>query len=96
MRSIFSETKLHEALLQITEWRFAANSIERWFEFPSFAESIAFVQRVAVLADAMDHHPDIDIRYRRVRVTLSTHSAGGVTDLDVSAAKEIANIQIGG
>ena len=92
MRSLLSKTELNEALCQIPEWRFAENAIERWFEFPTFAEAVAFVDRVAVLADALDHHPDIDIRYRRVRLTLSTHSAGGLTELDISAAKQIASI----
>lgn len=90
MRTVLSTTELHEALTQIPEWRLAGNAIERWFEFASFAEGIAFVERVAVLADSMDHHPDIDVRYRRVRLSLSTHSAGGITELDVAAAQKFS------
>ena len=63
-------------------WPEVDNALEREFEFPSFPEAIAFVDRLAEAAEAADHHPDIDIRYRRVRVRWSTHSAGGVTDKD--------------
>ena len=63
-------------------WPEVDNALEREFEFPSFPEAIAFVGRLAEAAEAADHHPDIDIRYRRVRVRWSTHSAGGVTDKD--------------
>lgn len=58
------------------------NALDKEFEFPTFPEAIAFVDRLAEAAEAADHHPDIDIRYRRVRVRWSTHSAGGVTDKD--------------
>jgi 4a-hydroxytetrahydrobiopterin dehydratase len=63
-------------------WPEVDNALEREFEFPSFPEAIAFVDRLAEAAEAADHHPDIDIRYRRVRVRWSTHSAGGITDKD--------------
>ena len=58
------------------------NALDKEFEFPTFPDAIAFVDRLAQAAEAADHHPDIDIRYRRVRVRWSTHSAGGVTDKD--------------
>jgi len=54
----------------------------RELEFASFAAAISFVTRLAELAEREDHHPDIDIRYRRVTVRWSTHSAGGITDRD--------------
>jgi 4a-hydroxytetrahydrobiopterin dehydratase len=65
-------------------------AIEKTFELPSFPEAIAFVDRIAVHAEAADHHPDLDIRYTKVRVALSTHSEGGVTqqDLDLAATVE--------
>ena len=67
-------------------------AIEKTFELPTFPDAIAFVDRVAVQAEAADHHPDLDIRYTKVRVALSTHSEGGVTqkDLDLAAAAERA------
>jgi 4a-hydroxytetrahydrobiopterin dehydratase len=63
-------------------WREEDNALVREFEFESFPAAIAFVGRLAELAESKDHHPDIDIRYRRVSVRWSTHSAGGVTDRD--------------
>ena len=59
------------------------------FELPTFPDAIAFVTRIAERAEAADHHPDLDIRYRKVRVALSTHDAGGLTDKDFDLAAEI-------
>lgn len=64
-------------------------SISREYEFPTFLAAVRFVDFVAELAEAADHHPDIDIRYNRVRLTLSTHSAGGVTEKDFALARAI-------
>lgn len=63
--------------------------MEKTFAFPSFMGAVAFVNRVADLAEAMDHHPDVDLRYDRVRVGLSTHSAGGITGMDTALAEGI-------
>jgi 4a-hydroxytetrahydrobiopterin dehydratase len=60
--------------------------------FPTFAEGIAFVDAVAREADAMDHHPDITIRYTRVRLEVSTHDAGGLTTLDLDLAKAVSSL----
>ena len=64
----------------------STDALEKEFEFESFPAAIAFVDRLAEVAEAEDHHPDIDIRYRRVLVRWSTHSAGGVTDKDRALA----------
>jgi len=64
-------------------------SITRDYQFPNFVAAVRFVDFVAELAEAADHHPDIDIRYNRVRLTLSTHSAGGVTEKDFALARAI-------
>lgn len=64
-------------------------SISRDYRFPNFVAAVRFVDFVAELAEAADHHPDIDIRYNRVRLTLSTHSAGGVTEKDFALARAI-------
>jgi 4a-hydroxytetrahydrobiopterin dehydratase len=65
-----------------TGWSEDGDALVREFEFESFPAAVAFVQRLAELAEREDHHPDIDIRYRRVTVRWSTHSAGRVTDRD--------------
>jgi 4a-hydroxytetrahydrobiopterin dehydratase len=64
------------------EWPEVDDGLEREFEFESFPAAIAFVDRLAEVAEAANHHPDIDIRYRRVLVRWTTHSAGGITDRD--------------
>ena len=63
-------------------WREEDGALVRELEFESFAAAIEFVRRLAELAERENHHPDIDIRYRRVVVRWSTHSAGGITDRD--------------
>jgi 4a-hydroxytetrahydrobiopterin dehydratase len=72
-------------------WHVHGNTLRREFELPSFREAIAFVHRVADLAEAADHHPDIDIRYRRVILTLSSHDVGRITDRDRRLAAAIGD-----
>ncbi len=73
----------------IPGWENNGKEITRAYKFKDFAEAMAFVNKVAGLAEAADHHPDIDIRYNKVRLTLSTHSAGGLTEKDFSLALQI-------
>ena len=68
-------------------WQERDEALEREFEFPSFPEAIAFVNRVAELAEAENHHPDIAVSYRRVTLRWTTHSAGGITDRDRELAE---------
>jgi 4a-hydroxytetrahydrobiopterin dehydratase len=69
-------------------WARSGDEIARTYGFDSFAAAMGFVTRVALAAEKADHHPDIDIRWNKVRLTLSTHSAGGLTlrDLDMADA----------
>jgi 4a-hydroxytetrahydrobiopterin dehydratase len=68
------------------DWIDSNNALERTFELPSFPEAIAFVNRVADLAEAANHHPDIAVSYRKVTLRWTTHSAGGITDKDYELA----------
>ena len=77
-------------------WSGDEKAIERTIELPTFADAIRLVDAVAPVADEMDHHPDIDIRYNKVRFVLSTHSKGGVTDLDRTLAARIDALAAGG
>ena len=70
-------------------WKRSENAITKIFKFESFRNAIVFVNRVASLADEMDHHPDIDIRYSTVTLRLTTHSAGGLTEKDLKLAERI-------
>jgi 4a-hydroxytetrahydrobiopterin dehydratase len=68
------------------DWIDSQGALERTFELPSFPEAIAFVNRVAAVAEEANHHPDITISYRKVTLHWTTHSAGGITDLDYELA----------
>lgn len=83
-----SETQVGERLDAIPEWSELNGAIQRTFQFADFASSIRFVNKVADLAEAADHHPDILVRYNKVTLTLSTHDAGGITEKDFTLAKQ--------
>lgn len=74
-------------------WRKAGTSIEKRYLFPAFSTAVEFVNRVAKLADACDHHPDITITYRKVQLTLTTHSEGGITEKDFALAGLIESME---
>jgi 4a-hydroxytetrahydrobiopterin dehydratase len=71
------------------DWDLEGETISRTFTFADFGEAMGFVTRVALAAEAADHHPDIDIRWNRVTLVLSTHSAGALTGLDRDLASSI-------
>jgi 4a-hydroxytetrahydrobiopterin dehydratase len=87
-----TEEEITAGLRGLAGWARQGNEIRKSYTFQAFAEGIRFVDRVAVLADAADHHPDIDIRWTTVTMGLSTHSAGGLTrkDLDLAARIDAA------
>ena len=73
-------------LRAIPRWSKRAQTILRTFEFEGFLEGIAFVNRIARKAQKLNHHPDIDIRYNKVTLKLTTHDEGGITEKDFSLA----------
>jgi 4a-hydroxytetrahydrobiopterin dehydratase len=77
-------------MTSVSEWIEADGALERVFELASFPEAVAFVDRVALLAEEESHHPDIAISYRKVTLRWTTHSAGGVTDRDHELARKSA------
>ncbi|MET8876008.1 4a-hydroxytetrahydrobiopterin dehydratase [Nocardia sp. NPDC004604] len=84
-----TEAELTEALAQLPDWTHSGDTITRTVKAKTFPAGIELVRQVAEVAEAANHHPDIDIRWRRVTFTLSTHDSGGLTALDVSLAREI-------
>lgn len=86
---MLSPEALATALEGITGWTLVDGQLSRTWQFKDFAEAMAFVNRVAEAAEAMDHHPDIHVFYNRVRLDLVTHSAGGITALDIALASKI-------
>jgi 4a-hydroxytetrahydrobiopterin dehydratase len=84
-----TETELAELLAKLPEWHLAQAMLVRELRFPDFLEAIAFVNRIAALAEQQNHHPDIDIRYNNVRLALSTHDANGITQRDAKFATHV-------
>ncbi len=81
--------EIKNRLTGLAGWQLADNAIRKQFKFNDFMSAVAFVNRVANAAEAADHHPDIVINYTRVTMSLSTHSAGGITGKDFDLAQKI-------
>ena len=79
-------------LQRLPGWQLEGDAIRRQFVFKDFAEAMTFVVRLAFIAEAADHHPDIQVSYKRVTLTYSTHSAGGLTEKDFVGADEATRI----
>ena len=90
-----TDAEIAAGLAKLPGWAREGDAIVKRYTFKKFAEGIRFVDRIAVAADAADHHPDIDIRYTTVTMSLSTHSEGGVTAKDVRMAGEIERLAKG-
>lgn len=78
-----------KAMKDLPLWQREGDAIRRSVKLPTFKEALSAVQAVGEAAEAMGHHPDIDIRYRTLTFTLTTHSAGGLTAKDFALAREI-------
>jgi len=87
-----SAVDVARALAELKDWTGDTTSLRRNIKASSFAAGIQLVDAVAEIADAMDHHPDIDIRWTTITFVCSTHSAGGVTELDVELARRIDDL----
>ncbi|MGW4093905.1 4a-hydroxytetrahydrobiopterin dehydratase [Nocardia sp. NPDC004750] len=88
-QALLSEPEIADALTELPEWSRSGDNLTRTVEAATFLAGIELVRRVAEVAEEANHHPDIDIRWRKVTFSLSTHSAGGLTALDVALAHEI-------
>jgi 4a-hydroxytetrahydrobiopterin dehydratase len=82
-----NKTQVTRGLRSLPQWSRRSRTIRRTFEFKGFMDAIAFVDRVAIRAEKSDHHPDIDIRWNRVTLALTTHSEGGLTAKDFAMAR---------
>ena len=84
-----TQQELEAMLAQHPQWRLVEGKLARDYSFDSFAAALVFVNRLAILAEAQNHHPDIDIRYNKVRIGLITHDANGITKRDSRLASLI-------
>ena len=86
--SVLSVREVASRLGALAGWQVEAGELVKTFQFENFRAALRFVNQVGELAEAAGHHPDIDIRYNRVRLALVTHDAGGITEKDFGLAAE--------
>jgi 4a-hydroxytetrahydrobiopterin dehydratase len=77
------------ALRDLPLWSGGVDGIERTLELPTFRAAVEAISVIADVAEQLDHHPDMDLRWTKVRVAVVTHSAGGLTDLDLELARRV-------
>jgi 4a-hydroxytetrahydrobiopterin dehydratase len=87
-----TQEQVEAALAELSDWGYEDEALVRTFRFADFVHAVDFVERLAEVAERRQHHPDIDIRYNKVTLRLSTHSAGGVTSRDVELAEAIQHL----
>jgi 4a-hydroxytetrahydrobiopterin dehydratase len=83
-----SAQQVSASLASVPDWKIEGGELVRSYKFQDFVTALAFVNRVGDLAEKAGHHPDIDVRYNRVRLALVTHDAGGLTDKDFDLASQ--------
>ena len=86
--ALLNDAEIEKHLAALKGWTRDGNAIKRQYTFPGFPEAVAFVQRLVPDCEKADHHPDITINYRRVTLSYSTHSEGGITLKDIEGAKQ--------
>lgn len=89
MVEVLSDIAIQRELGSLTGWSRRGDLLTRTYQFRNFSDSLSFVNRVGELAERANHHPDIDIRYSKVTLSLSTHDAGGITQNDIALARAI-------
>ena len=84
-----SPDELDTALRDLPQWSGDGDGLRRTVELPSCRDAVAAIVAIADVAEAMDHHPDVDLRWRTLHLSLVSHSAGGVSELDLELARRI-------
>lgn len=90
--ALLTENEIKDGISGLEGWSRQGDEITKSYKFKNFIESIGFVNKVAILAEKADHHPDILVQYNKVGITLSTHSEGGLTIKDFRLAGEIEDL----
>ena len=89
MTDLLDDEEIEQRLDELGDWEREGDEIQKVFEFDDFATALKFVNDVGKLAEQKDHHPDIDIRFNKVKLAITTHSEGGLTPYDFDFAGEI-------
>jgi len=87
--AVLTDSEIQQALGSLPGWTRKGIAIQRIFQFPDFKAAMAFVNRIADAAEQANHHPDIDIRYNKVTMSLVSHDSGGITKRDIGMAERI-------
>jgi 4a-hydroxytetrahydrobiopterin dehydratase len=87
-----AQEDIEQRLTQFPEWSLTGDALQRTLKFENFVAAMVFVNKVADLAERVQHHPDILVRYSKVTLTLSTHDAGGLTEKDFNLAEQIDGV----
>ena len=95
MARLLDAEEVGRQLEALPGWYGDVTALHRSYELPDFTTAVRGVDEIALLAEDMDHHPDIDIRWRTLHLTLSTHSAGGTTQLDIELAHQVHAVLTG-
>ena len=90
--SVLSVERVQDKLKSLPEWKLENKEIVRVFTFPDFAAAMQFVNAVAKMAETAGHHPDIDIRYNKVKLALTSHDSGGLTERDLTMAEGLSSL----
>jgi len=88
----FTEESVSPFLDTLKDWHFKENAIEKKFKFKNFTQALGFIVQVGVLAERMNHHPELFNVYNKVKIRLNTHDSGGVTTKDIELAGQIENL----
>lgn len=94
MAERLSEAQIAERIKSLPDWSNVGDELQRTFQFEDFAQAMTFVKGVAEAAESAQHHPDILIRYNKVTLTVSTHDAGGITELDFDLAAKADTLSV--
>ena len=92
MGTVLSTSEVDQALQKLPGWSRQGKAVERVFQFGNFLEAMEFVNKIAVAAEAANHHPDITISYNKVTLSLVSHDSGGVTQRDIRMAEKINDV----
>lgn len=92
MAGLLTEEEIQEQAQRLEDWTVEGKKLQRTFKFKDFVEAIAFINKIVAPAEAAAHHPDLEISYNKVNVTLTTHDAGGLTSKDFDLAQAISKI----
>lgn len=90
--ALYTDEQITRELQSLKDWSRDGREIKKTFQLKDFVHAMGFVNSVALLAEKANHHPDIDIRWNKVTLTLATHSAGGLTEKDFALAHAIESV----